>query len=141
MCRLFTSELNHWFTHMPGMRPNLTCSKVAPAFIGYGEESDTPLFRHLKILSIAQRIDGDSAQVTVKARFDYKHFPKPVHTVFADRLHLVKRGGLWDPVDPLRADLQHGAPLVFNRERARQVQVASATERRHGRPEGTHTRL
>jgi len=100
MCRLFTSELNHWFTHMPGMRPNLTCSKVAPAFIGYGEESDTPLFRHLKILSIAQRIDGDSAQVTVKARFDYKHFPKPVHTVFADRLHLVKRGGSWHVAKP-----------------------------------------
>jgi hypothetical protein len=53
MCRVFTSELNHWFTHMPGIRQNLTCAKVAPAFIGYGEESDTPLFRHLKILSIA----------------------------------------------------------------------------------------
>ena len=100
MCRLFTSDLNRWFTHMRGMRQNLTCPKIATAFIGYGEESDTPLFRHVKILAISQRIDGDSAQVTVKARFDYKHFPKPVHVVFADRLHLVKRGDSWQIAKP-----------------------------------------
>ena len=100
MCRLFTSELNHWFTHMPGMRQNLSCPKVATAFIGYGEESDTPLFRHVKILSIAQHVDGDSAQVTVKARFNYKHFPKPVSTVFADRLYLVKRSASWQLAKP-----------------------------------------
>jgi hypothetical protein len=100
MCRLFTAELNRWFTHMPGMRQNLPCSKIATAFIGYGEESDTPLFSHVKILAISQRIDDDSAQVTVKARFDYKHFPKPVHVVFSDRLHLAKRGGSWQVAKP-----------------------------------------
>jgi hypothetical protein len=100
MCRLFTSELNHWFTHMPGMRRNLSCPKVATAFIGYGEESDTPLFRHVKILSITQHVDGDSAHVRVKARFNYKHFPKPVSTVFADWLYLVKRGPSWQLVKP-----------------------------------------
>jgi hypothetical protein len=100
MCRLFTSELNHWFAHMPGVRPNLGCAKIATAFIGYGEESDTPLFTHVKVLSVAQRVDGDSARVTVKARFDYKHFPEPVSTVFVDRLHLVKRGGSWQVAKP-----------------------------------------
>jgi hypothetical protein len=100
MCRLFTSELKRWFAHMPGMRQNQTCSKIATAFIGYGEESDTPLFRHVKILSIAQRIDGDTAQVTVRARFNYKHFPEPVSRVFTDRLHLVMRAGSWQIAKP-----------------------------------------
>ena len=100
MCRLFASELNQWFTHMPGMRRGLSCPQIATAFIGYGEESDTPLFRHVKILSVAQQVDGDNAQVKVKARFNYKHFPKPVSTVFTDRLYLVKRGGSWQLVKP-----------------------------------------
>lgn len=100
MCRLFTSDLSRWFTRLPGLRQHLPCSKVATAFIGYGEESDTPLFRRVKILAASQRIDDDSAQVTVKARFDYKHFPKPVHVVFSDRLHLVKRGASWQVAKP-----------------------------------------
>ena len=100
MCRLFTPELSHWFTHLPGLRPNLSCPRIAAGFIGYGEESDTPLFRRLNILSVAQKVDGDTAQVTVKARFHYKHFPKPVATVFTDRLYFVKRGSAWQLVKP-----------------------------------------
>jgi hypothetical protein len=100
MCRLFTPELSRWFTHLPGLRQNTTCPKIAAGLSGYGEESDTPLFRHVKILAVSQRIDGDTAQVTVKARFDYKHFPKPLHRVFTDRLHLVKRGDAWQIAKP-----------------------------------------
>jgi hypothetical protein len=100
MCRLFTTELNQWFTHMPGFRQDLGCAKIASAFIGYGEESDTPLFRRLKILSVAQKVDGDDAQITIRARFNYKHFPKPVSVVFTDRLYLVKRGSSWRVAKP-----------------------------------------
>jgi hypothetical protein len=100
MCRLFTTELNQWFMHLPGLRQNLGCAKTASAFIGYGEESDTPLFRRLKILSVAQKVDGDEAQVTIRARFNYKHFPKPVSVVFTDRLYLVKRGSSWRVAKP-----------------------------------------
>ena len=39
------------------------------------------------VLSVAQPVDGETAQVTVKARFHYKRFPKPVSTVFTDRLY------------------------------------------------------
>ena len=66
MCRLVTTELNQWFAHMPGFRQNLGCAKIAAAFIGHGEESDTPLFRRLKIVSVSQTVDGDDAQVTIR---------------------------------------------------------------------------
>jgi hypothetical protein len=100
MCRLFTPELSRWFTHLPGLRANLSCARAAAAFIGYGEESDTPLFRRLRILSVTQTVGGDEARVTIKARFNYKHFPKPVSTVFTDRLYLSRRGSSWQLVKP-----------------------------------------
>lgn len=100
MCRLFTPELSNWFAHLPGLRANLGCARAAAAFIGYGEESDTPLFHRLRILSVTQAVDGDEARVTVKARFNYKHFPKPVSTVFTDRLYFSRRGSSWQLVKP-----------------------------------------
>jgi hypothetical protein len=48
MCRLFTPELSRWFTHLPGPRTNPSCARAAAGFIGYGEESDSPLFRRLR---------------------------------------------------------------------------------------------
>jgi hypothetical protein len=75
MCRLFTPELSRWFTHLPGPRTNPSCARAAAGFIGYGEESDSPLFRRLSILAVAQAVNSDQARVTIKARFNYKHFP------------------------------------------------------------------
>ena len=99
MCRLFSPELRSWFNKL-AFRPGMSCAKIATARIGYGEESDTPTFQHLTILSAKVQVAAGAARVTVKARYRYKHFPKPISTVVTDQIYLTNRDGRWAVVKP-----------------------------------------
>ena len=99
MCRLFSPELRTWFGKL-AFRPGMSCAKIAAARIGYGEESDTPTFQRLTILSATSQAADDKAQVTVRARYRYKHFPKLVTSVVTDQLYLRNRDGRWELVKP-----------------------------------------
>jgi len=100
MCDQFTSELRAWFLRLPGLRRDAGCATRAAGLIGYGEESDTPTFERLTILSATPSVDGDRARVTVRARYRFKHFPKPVSQVLADQIYLVDRDGSWRLAKP-----------------------------------------
>src|SRR5437763_1651763 len=67
MCSQFTSELRDWFIHLPGLRGRPSCAKSAAGRIGYGEESDTPTFQRLTILSATPTVTGEEARVTIRA--------------------------------------------------------------------------
>jgi hypothetical protein len=99
MCDQFTTELRDWFARLPGLR-NPSCAKNAAAWIGYGEESDTPIFRRLVILSAMPSVSGEDARVTVRARYYFKHFPKPFSRVLTDQIYLGNRDGKWRIVKP-----------------------------------------
>jgi hypothetical protein len=100
MCRQFSPELRDWFVNLPGLRPGLGCPKIAAGRIGYGEESDTPIFQRLTILSAAPTVTGEQARVTVRARYRYKKYPKPFSQVVTDQIYLVSRDGGWRVVKP-----------------------------------------
>jgi hypothetical protein len=100
MCDQFSSELRDWFVRLPGLRGNPSCARRVAAGIGYGEESDTPTFQRLTILSATPSVSGDEARVTVRARYRFKHFPKPVSRVLTDQIYLVNRDGRWRVVKP-----------------------------------------
>ena len=99
MCKLFSPELRGWFNKL-AFRPGMSCAKIATARIGYGEESDTPTFQRLTILSANAQVSGDTAQVTVRARYRFKHFPKPITTAVTDQIYLANRDGRWGIVKP-----------------------------------------
>lgn len=94
ICARSTTELRRWFQQLAGHR-SLQCASIAAASIGYGEESDTPTFRHLEVLAVVPHVSGDRARVEVKARYRYKGYPKFMTKVFTDELYLFKRQGLW----------------------------------------------
>jgi hypothetical protein len=100
MCAQFSSELRDWFARLPGLRGNPGCAKNASARIGYGEESDTPIFQRLTILSATPSVAGENARVTVRARYRFKHFPKPLSRVITDQIYLGDRDGTWRVVKP-----------------------------------------
>jgi hypothetical protein len=100
MCDQFSSELRDWFVRLPGLRGNPGCARSVAARIGYGEESDTPTFRRLSILSATATVSGEQARVTVRARYHFKHFPKPLVRVLTDQIYLVDRDGKWRVVKP-----------------------------------------
>ena len=100
MCNQFSPELRDWFVRLPGLRGNPGCARSAAAWIGYGEESDTPIFRRLTILSATPSVTGEQARVTVRARYRFKHFPKPFSRVLTDQIYLVNAGGKWRVVKP-----------------------------------------
>lgn len=99
ICRLFSPELRGWFNKL-AFRPGMSCAKIAAGRIGYGEESDTPTFQRLAILSTRSQVADDKAQVTVRARYRYKHFPKPITTVVTDQIYLSNSDGRWEVVKP-----------------------------------------
>jgi hypothetical protein len=99
MCRLFSSELRNWFNKL-AFRPGMSCARIATARIGYGEESDTPTFQRLTILSAKAQVADGAAQVTVRARYRFKHFPKPITSVVTDQIYLTNRDGHWTVVKP-----------------------------------------
>jgi hypothetical protein len=100
MCDQFSSELRDWFVRLPGLRGNPSCAKNAASWIGYGEESDTPIFQRLTILSATPSVSGEQARVTVRARYRFKHFPKPLSRVLTDQIYLVNRAGSWRVAKP-----------------------------------------
>jgi hypothetical protein len=100
MCEQFSSELRDWFVHLPGLRGNPGCAQNAAARIGYGEESDTPIFQRLTILSATPSVSGEQARVTVRARYRFKHFPRPLSRILTDQIYLVNRDGKWRVVKP-----------------------------------------
>jgi hypothetical protein len=100
MCRQFSPELRSWFTHLPGMGKGFGCAQIASQRIGYGEESDTPTFDRLTILSAKAQVAGDEARVTVRARYRYRHFPKAITRIVTDRIYLGARDGRWAVVKP-----------------------------------------
>ena len=100
MCNQFAPELRDWFTHLPGLRGNPSCARNAAAFIGYGEESDTPIFQRLTILSATPSVSGEMARVRVRARYRFKHYPKPVARVLTDQIYLVNSDGAWRIAKP-----------------------------------------
>jgi len=99
MCKVFTKELREWFERLE-FRADATCAQRAAGLIGYGEESDTPLFRRLEILSARPHVAGDQARVDVTARYHYKAYPKPLTPVFTDKIYLVERMGRWEVAKP-----------------------------------------
>jgi hypothetical protein len=100
MCSHFSSELRDWFVHLPGLRGNPSCAKIAAGRIGYGEESDTPTFQRLTILSATPTVTGEQAQVTIRARYRFKDYPKPFSRVVTDQIYLANREGNWRVVKP-----------------------------------------
>jgi hypothetical protein len=100
MCAAFTDELRDWFERLPWFPRDASCAKIAPAAIGYGEESDTPTFERLEILSVRPHVSGRSARVEVEARYRYDAYPKPLAQVFTDEIHLLERGGRWEVAKP-----------------------------------------
>jgi hypothetical protein len=100
MCRQFSAELHDWFVQLPGLRPGLSCAKIAAGRIGYGEESDTPTFQRLKILSVVPSVNGEQARVTVKARYRYKKFRGSISPQVTDQIYLVDRTGSWRVAKP-----------------------------------------
>jgi hypothetical protein len=100
MCAQFSSELRDWFVNLPGLRGSPTCARSVAARIGYGEESDTPTFQRLTILSATPSVTGQDARVTIKARYRYKKYPKPISPVVTDQIYLVNRDGSWQVVKP-----------------------------------------
>lgn len=100
MCSQFSSELRNWFVHLPGLRGSPSCAKVAAGRIGYGEESDTPIFQRLTILSATPTVAGEQAQVTIRARYRFKKYPKPFSQVVTDKIYLANRDGSWRVVKP-----------------------------------------
>jgi hypothetical protein len=100
MCRQLSPELRNWFLHLPGLRRGLGCAKTVAAMIGYGEESDTPTFQRLKVLSVTPQVTGEQARVTVRARYRFKKYPKPTSQVVTDRIYLVSREGNWRLAKP-----------------------------------------
>jgi hypothetical protein len=100
MCSQFSSELRDWFVHLPGLRGSPSCPKIAAGRIGYGEESDTPIFQRLTILSATPTVIGQEARVTIRARYRFKKYPKPFSQVITDQIYLADRDGSWRVVKP-----------------------------------------
>lgn len=100
MCSQFSTELRDWFIRLPGLRGSPSCPKSAAARIGYGEESDTPIFQRLTILGAAPTVSGEEAQVTIRARYLFKKFRKPLTRVVTDKIYLANRDGAWRIVKP-----------------------------------------
>lgn len=100
MCSQFSSELRDWFVHLPGLRSSPSCAKIAAGRIGYGEESDTPTFQRLTILSATPTVTGEQAQVTIRARYRFKKYPRPFSQVLTDQIYLANRNGSWRIVKP-----------------------------------------
>jgi hypothetical protein len=100
MCSQFSSELRDWFVHLPGLRPGLGCAKTVAARIGYGEESDTPIFQRLTILSATPTVSGEDARVTLRARYRFKKYRKLLSQVVTDQIYLADRDGNWRVVKP-----------------------------------------
>jgi hypothetical protein len=100
MCSQFSSELRDWFVHLPGLRGSPSCAKMAAGRIGYGEESDTPIFQRLTILSATPTVTGEQARVTIRARYRFKKYPKPFSHVVTDQIYLANRSGSWRVVKP-----------------------------------------
>jgi hypothetical protein len=100
ICAAAAGELRNWFEHMPGFKPGLGCAKVAAAMIGYGEESDTPTFQRLKVLSVRPHVTGETARVEVKARYHYKAYPNPLNAIVTDEIYLAAPRGDWTVLKP-----------------------------------------
>jgi hypothetical protein len=101
MCAAFAPELRGWFERLTadGER-ELTCPEIAPGWIGYGEESYTPVFRRLEVLAVDPQVNGGTARVRVRARYYYKAYPKPLSHAFTDAIHLRRRSGGWEILKP-----------------------------------------
>jgi len=100
MCAAFTGALRDWFERVAAFRPGLRCPRIVAGMIGYGEESDTPTFRRLEVLSVHPHVSGRSARVEVEARYHYEAYPKPLASVFTDEIYLLDRGGRWQVSKP-----------------------------------------
>ena len=100
MCSQFSSELRDWFIRLPGLRGSPSCAKSAAGRIGYGEESDTPTFQRLTVLSAVPTVTGEQAKVTIRARYRFKKFRKPFSRVVTDKIYLANRDGVWRIVKP-----------------------------------------
>jgi hypothetical protein len=99
MCAAFTAELRTWFEHLPVTR-HAACPERAAGRIGYGEESDTPIFRRLDVRSARAFVAGDTARVEMRSRYHYKHYPKPRVVTLTDEIYLVQRDGRWQVAKP-----------------------------------------
>jgi hypothetical protein len=97
ICALFVPELRQWLTRAYGHRAG--CARLLRAFIGYGEESDTPTFEHLRIGRVAAAASGSTAVVRVVERYRFHNpstiGPRTERLGFTDTIYLVRRGGRW----------------------------------------------
>jgi len=101
ICRAFTRELRDWFEHPVWTNERFRCAELVASGIGRGEESYSPLFQRLEILSLRSRPEGaDAAQVEVTERYHYTEGGKPLTQVFEDRIHLLRRAGRWQVAKP-----------------------------------------
>src|SRR5207248_383492 len=79
----------------------VNCARVVKGYIGYGEESDTPLFRHVSIRALTAHVHGDRADVRVRELLSYESSdPRRAHVTIDDSIHLIWRDGRWQVAKP-----------------------------------------
>lgn len=100
ICDAFVSELRHRMDETAG-RFHFTCARFVGGYIGYGEESDTPLFRHVSISSLSAVVHRTQAVAHVRERVTFDSSdPARRRVAIPDAIHLLWRDGRWQVVKP-----------------------------------------
>jgi hypothetical protein len=100
ICDVFVTELRRRLEKTAG-RLHLTCPRFIAGYIGYGEESDTPLFRHVSISSLRVDVHGPRAVVHLREALTFTSSdPTRDHVTIADAIQLEWRDGRWQVVKP-----------------------------------------
>ena len=100
ICDAFDPELRRRMDKTAS-RVRSDCARLISAYIGYGEESDTPLFQHVTVESLKANLHGNEADVGVRESLTYKTADAGRRRrSFSDVIHLLWRDGRWQVVKP-----------------------------------------
>lgn len=100
ICDAFAAELKRSVEEAAGTL-HTDCPKLVAAYIGYGEESDTPQFRHVTVRSVGAQVTGDVAHVRVREALSYETSdPQRAHIETTDVIYLLWRDGRWQVAKP-----------------------------------------
>ena len=100
ICDAFVSQLRHRMDDTAGGL-HLSCPRLVAGYIGYGEESDTPVFRHVSIGSLSATVHGNDAAVRVREKLTFDSSdPTRRHVAISDAIYLVWQEGRWHVAKP-----------------------------------------